>query len=55
MQSRIELKDDYSRYKSEYEENQTRSIHIEGILRKQERSEGSRAPDDNKRGSERQM
>jgi len=50
IQSRVELGDDYSHYKFEYEENQTH-LHIEGILRKRERSEGSRAPDDNKKGA----
>jgi len=49
MQNRAELSD-YSHYKFEYEENQTH-LHIEGILGKQGRSEGSRAPGDNKRGT----
>jgi len=41
MQSQIELRDDYSRYKFEYEKHQTR-LHIEGIL---ENGEGAGALD----------
>ena len=48
MQSRVELRDDYSHYKFECEENRAH-LHIQGILRKQGKSEGSNAPDDNKR------
>jgi len=44
MQGRLELGDDYSHYKFEYEEIQNH-LHIEGILGKEERSKGSRAPE----------
>lgn len=50
MQSRVELKDDYSHYKFECEENPTH-LDIQGILRKQEKSECSKTPDDNKNGA----
>lgn len=44
VQGRLELGDDYSHYKFEYEEIQNH-LHIEGILGKEERSKGSRAPE----------
>ena len=50
---RMKLGDDYSRYKFGCEENQTH-LHIQGILRKQEKSESSKAPGDNKKGPLRQ-
>lgn len=49
----MKLGDDYSRYKFGCEENQTH-LHIQGILRKQEKSESSKAPGDNKKGPLRQ-
>jgi len=53
MQSRIDSGDDYSHYRFEYEEHQNH-LHIEGILGKEEWSNGSRAPDGDERGPKRQ-
>jgi len=45
------LEDDYSHYRFEYEKNRNH-LHIEGILEKQERSQGSRAPKSDEVGAQ---